>query len=98
MSELGILRQQVVPIFEDNSSAILLVHNPNVNSVNRHTDISNKFITENILQFKTISVNFIPSQLNLADLFTKLVKEPLFSKLINSLFNLYKNPNGVNNI
>ncbi len=98
MSELGILRQQVVPIFEDNSSAILLVHNPNVNSVNRHTDISHKFITENILQFKTISVNFIPSQLNLADLFTKLVKEPLFSKLINSLFNLYKNPNGVNNI
>ncbi len=35
MSELGILKQQVVPIFEDNSSAILLVPNPTVNAVNR---------------------------------------------------------------
>ena len=96
MRELGVLQQQFVPILEDNTSAILLVHNPAVNNVNRHTDISHKFITENIIEFKTISVNYVPSSENIADLFTKIVKEPLSSKLIYYLFNMFLSPNGIN--
>lgn len=96
MKEIGLTKQKFVPILEDNTSAIQLVHNPAVNNVNRHTDISHKFITENIIEFKTISVEYVPSQENIADLFTKLVKEPLGTKLIHQLFNLYLTPNGAN--
>ena len=98
MKELGLLSQQFVPIYEDNTSAILLVHNPAVNSVNRHTDISPQFVTEHIVEFKTISVEHIPSHFNLADIFTKLMKEPRGSELIYALFQLYNQPNGIHSI
>ncbi len=98
MKELGLLHQQCVLILEDNTSAILLVHNPAVNNVNRHTDISQKFMMENIIEFKTISVEYVPTNLNIADAFTKILKEPQGLKLNIAIFHMYLQPNGINNI
>ncbi len=99
MKELAIfpnINMLKIPILQDNTSAIQLVHNPAVNSTNRHTDISHKFVTENILEFGTISVDYVPTQHNIADVFTKIPKADTFDRLTNQIFNLFKNPLGTN--
>ncbi len=96
LKQLNVLSEQTTPIYEDNTSAIMLVNNPAVNNTNRHTDISHKFIVENIVEFKTVKIEHIPTQVNLADVFTKIPTPEIFQRLVGYLFKLYQNPMGNN--
>jgi hypothetical protein len=96
LKELKLTSSAPTTIFEDNTSAIKLVHNPAVNNTNRHTDISHKFINENILEFKTIHIEQIPTLYNIADIFTKNTKPKTFNELCYLMFNGYKYPLGKN--
>ncbi|GKA04292.1 hypothetical protein Tco_0677073 [Tanacetum coccineum] len=70
-----------VPIFCDNTSAIAISNNPVLHSRTKHIDIRYHFIRDHILK-GDIKLHFIPTQYQLADIFTKPLNEPTFKRLI----------------
>ncbi|GKC45008.1 retrovirus-related pol polyprotein from transposon TNT 1-94 [Tanacetum coccineum] len=70
-----------VPIFCDNTSAIAISNNPVLHSRTKHIDIRYHFIRDHILK-GDIELHFIPTQYQLADIFTKPLKESTFKRLI----------------
>ncbi|GJV26490.1 hypothetical protein Tco_1379185 [Tanacetum coccineum] len=70
-----------VPIFCDNTSAITISNNPVLHSRTKHIDIRYHFIRDHILK-GDIELHFIPTQYQLADIFTKPLDEPTFKRLI----------------
>ncbi|GJY87123.1 hypothetical protein Tco_0501751 [Tanacetum coccineum] len=70
-----------VPIFFDNTSAIAISNNPVLHSRTKHIDIRYHFIRDHVLK-GDIELYFIPTQYQLADIFTKPLDEPTFKRLI----------------
>ncbi|GKB53910.1 hypothetical protein Tco_0904663 [Tanacetum coccineum] len=70
-----------VPIFCDNTSAIAISNNLVLHSRTKHIDIRYHFIRDHILK-RDIELHFIPTQYQLADIFTKPLDEPTFKRLI----------------
>ncbi|GJR13712.1 retrovirus-related pol polyprotein from transposon TNT 1-94 [Tanacetum coccineum] len=70
-----------VPIFCDNTSAIAISNNPVLHSRTKHIDIRYHFIKDHILK-GDIELHFIPTQYQLADIFTKPLDEPTFKRHI----------------
>ncbi|GJR45598.1 hypothetical protein Tco_1313701 [Tanacetum coccineum] len=70
-----------VPIFCDNTSAIAISNNLVLHSRTKHIDIKSYFIRDHILK-GDIELHFIPTQYQLADIFTKPLDEPTFKRLI----------------
>nr|GEV54943.1 retrovirus-related Pol polyprotein from transposon TNT 1-94 [Tanacetum cinerariifolium] len=73
-----------VPIFCDNTSAISISNNPVLHSRTKHIDIGYHFIRDHILK-GAIELYFIPTELQLADIFTKPLAEPSFARLVAEL-------------
>ncbi|GJS35680.1 retrovirus-related pol polyprotein from transposon TNT 1-94 [Tanacetum coccineum] len=73
-----------VPIFCDNTSAIAISNNPVLHSRTKHIDIRYHFIRDHILK-GDIELHFIPTDLQLADIFTKPLVEPSFTRLVAEL-------------
>ncbi|GKE41742.1 hypothetical protein Tco_1469026 [Tanacetum coccineum] len=72
---------EYVPIFCDNTSAVVISNNPVMHSRTKHIDIRYHFIRDHILK-GDIKLHFIPTQYQLADIFTKPLDEPTFKRLI----------------
>ncbi|GJT47482.1 hypothetical protein Tco_0956197 [Tanacetum coccineum] len=70
-----------VPIFCDNTSAIAILNNLVPYSRTKHIDIRYHFIRDHILK-GDVELHFIPTQYQLADIFTKPLDEPTFKRLI----------------
>ncbi|GJY90068.1 retrovirus-related pol polyprotein from transposon TNT 1-94 [Tanacetum coccineum] len=70
-----------VPIFYDNTSVITISNNLVMHSRTKHVDIRYHFIRDHILK-EDIELHFIPTQYQLADIFTKPMDEPTFKRLI----------------
>ncbi|GKB60828.1 hypothetical protein Tco_0917014 [Tanacetum coccineum] len=70
----------MVPIFCDNTSAIAISNNPVFYSRTKHIDIRYHFIRDHILK-GDIELHFIPTEYQQADIFTKPLDEPTFTKL-----------------
>ncbi|GJS75938.1 retrovirus-related pol polyprotein from transposon TNT 1-94 [Tanacetum coccineum] len=70
-----------VPIFCDNTSAIAISNNPVLHSKTKHIDIRYHFIRYHILK-GDIELHFVPTDLQLADIFTKPLAEPSFTRLV----------------
>ncbi|GJX61360.1 retrovirus-related pol polyprotein from transposon TNT 1-94 [Tanacetum coccineum] len=70
-----------VPIFYDNTSDIAISNNSVLHSRTKHIDIRYHFIKDHILK-GDIELYFIPTQYQLADIFTKPLDEPTFKRLI----------------
>nr|GEU59406.1 retrovirus-related Pol polyprotein from transposon TNT 1-94 [Tanacetum cinerariifolium] len=73
-----------VPIFCDNTSAIAISNNPVLHSKIKHIDIRYHFIRDHILK-GDIKLFFVPTDLQLADIFTKPLADPSFTKLVAEL-------------
>ncbi|GJY12458.1 retrovirus-related pol polyprotein from transposon TNT 1-94 [Tanacetum coccineum] len=76
-----------VPIFCDNTSAIAISNNPVLHSRTKHIDIRYHFIIDHVLK-GDIELYFVPIDLQLADIFTKPLAEPSFTRLVAELGNL----------
>ncbi|GJX85488.1 retrovirus-related pol polyprotein from transposon TNT 1-94, partial [Tanacetum coccineum] len=70
-----------VPIFCDNTSAIAISNNTVLHSRTKHIDIRYHFIIDHILK-GDIELHFIPTQYQLANIFTKPLDKPNFKRLI----------------
>ena len=73
-----------IPIFCDNTSAIAITQNPVQHSRTKHIDIRYHFIREHVLN-GTVELHFVPSEKQLADIFTKPLDESTFSRLVSEL-------------
>ncbi|GJX11368.1 hypothetical protein Tco_0201227 [Tanacetum coccineum] len=69
------IHYKMVPIFCDNTNAIAIFNNPVL-----HKHIDTHFIKDHILK-GDIELHFIPIEYQLADIFTKPLDEPTFTKL-----------------
>ncbi|GJW03049.1 retrovirus-related pol polyprotein from transposon TNT 1-94 [Tanacetum coccineum] len=72
--------EYMVSIFYDNTSAIAISNNPVLHLRTKHVDIRYPFIRDHILK-GDIELHFIPTEYQLADIFTKPLDEPAFTKL-----------------
>ncbi|GKC40579.1 retrovirus-related pol polyprotein from transposon TNT 1-94 [Tanacetum coccineum] len=72
------------PIFCDNTSAIAISNNPVLHSRTKHIDIGYHFIRDHILK-GDVELHFVPTDLQLADIFTKPLAEPSFTRLVAEL-------------
>ncbi|GKB31682.1 retrovirus-related pol polyprotein from transposon TNT 1-94 [Tanacetum coccineum] len=79
------IHYKMVPIFCDNTSAIAIFNNPVLHSRTKHIDIRYYFIKDHILK-GDIELHFIPTKYQLADIFTKPLDEPTFTRLKVVLF------------
>ncbi|GJT13321.1 retrovirus-related pol polyprotein from transposon TNT 1-94 [Tanacetum coccineum] len=75
---------EYVTIFCDNTSAIAISNNPVMHSRTKHIDIRYHFIRDHIIK-GDIELHFVPTDLQLADIFTKPVAEPSFTRLVAKL-------------
>ncbi|GJY92486.1 hypothetical protein Tco_0508268 [Tanacetum coccineum] len=73
-----------VPIFCDNTSSIAISNDPVLHSRIKHIDIRYHFIRDRILK-GDIELHFVPTDLQLADIFTKPLAEPSFTRLVAEL-------------
>ncbi|GJW80238.1 retrovirus-related pol polyprotein from transposon TNT 1-94 [Tanacetum coccineum] len=74
------IHYKMVPIFCDNTSAIAISNNLVLHSRTKHIDIRYHFIRDHILK-GDIELHFIPTEYQLADIFTKPLNEPTFTRL-----------------
>ncbi|GJS65846.1 hypothetical protein Tco_0680410 [Tanacetum coccineum] len=74
------IHYKMVPIFGDNTSAISISKNLVLYSRTKHIDIRYHFIRDHILK-KDIELHFIPTEYQLADIFTKPLDEPTFTRM-----------------
>ncbi|GJS38346.1 hypothetical protein Tco_0563389 [Tanacetum coccineum] len=74
------IHYKMVPIFCDNTSAIAISNNPVFQSRTKHIDIKYHFIRDHNLK-GDIELYFIPTEYQLADIFTKPLDEPTFIRL-----------------
>ncbi|GKD65748.1 hypothetical protein Tco_1307856, partial [Tanacetum coccineum] len=70
-----------VPICCDNTSAIAISNNPMLHSRTKHIDIRYHFIKDHILK-REIELHFVPTDLQLPDIFTEPLAEPSFTRLV----------------
>nr|GFA53363.1 retrovirus-related Pol polyprotein from transposon TNT 1-94 [Tanacetum cinerariifolium] len=80
-----------VPIFYDNTSAISISNNPVLHFRTKHIDIMYNFIRDHILK-EDIELYFVPIDLQLADIFTKPLAKPSFTRLVDELAKLSQEP------
>nr|GEX41208.1 retrovirus-related Pol polyprotein from transposon TNT 1-94 [Tanacetum cinerariifolium] len=73
-----------VPIFCDNTSVTAISNNPMLHSRTKYIDIGYHFIRDHILK-GDIKLHFLPTDLQLADIFTKPLAEPSFTRLVAEL-------------
>ncbi|GJR40651.1 hypothetical protein Tco_1098698 [Tanacetum coccineum] len=82
--EMSLAEAEYVPIFCDNTSAIAISNNPVLHSRTKHIQIRYHFIKDHILK-GDIELHFVPIDLQLANIFTKPLAEPRFTRLVAEL-------------
>ena len=78
------LRYNKIPIFCDNQSAIAMIENPVQHSMTKHISIRYHFIREHVEE-GNIELHFVPTDQQLADIFTKPLPEVTFTRLVNDM-------------
>ena len=73
-----------IPIYCDNTSAIAISDNPVQHSRTKHIDIRHHFIREHVEQ-GTVKLIYVPTDKQLADIFTKPLDEATFNRLVSEL-------------
>ena len=83
LRDYGLLLNKI-PFFYDNTSAITISNNPVQHSRTKHIDIRYHFIREHVMN-GTVELHFVPTEQQIADIFTKTLDESTFSKLVGEL-------------
>ena len=79
------LQPSKVPIYCDNTSTIAIANNPVLHSKTKHMEIRYHFIRDHVMN-GDVELHFVlPTEYQLADLFTKPLDETRFNLLISEL-------------
>ena len=73
-----------IPILCDNTSAIAIANNPVQHTRTKHIDIRYHFLREHVMN-GTVELHFVPTDQQIADIFTKPLDESTFSRLVGEL-------------
>ncbi|KAJ9546418.1 hypothetical protein OSB04_018961 [Centaurea solstitialis] len=73
-----------IPIYCDNTSAIAIANNPVLHSKTKHIEVRYHFIRDHVMN-GDIGLHFVPTEYQLADLFTKPLDVTRFNMLISEL-------------
>ncbi|KAL8109061.1 hypothetical protein AgCh_025234 [Apium graveolens] len=73
-----------IPIYCDNQSAIVMTKNPVQHSMTKHISIKYHFIREHV-EAGIVELIFVPTDQQVADIFTKPLYEATFTRLVNEL-------------
>ena len=79
-----------IPVFCDNTSVINITKNPVQHSRTKHIEIRHHFIRDHVLK-NDISIEFVDSLNQIADIFTKPLNEAQFVKIRRELGMLDEN-------
>jgi hypothetical protein len=80
LKELHLPQEESTEIYIDNKSALALAKNPVFHDRSKHIDTRYHFIRECVSK-KEVELKFVKSQDQIADIFTKPLKEDIFRKL-----------------
>jgi hypothetical protein len=84
LADIGFPQQVPTPLFSDNQSAIMLVQNPEFHKRTKHIDVVYHLIRE-FQERGDISILYVPTKLQLADILTKALTPDTFHKLRDAL-------------
>ncbi|KAJ9566501.1 hypothetical protein OSB04_002467 [Centaurea solstitialis] len=73
-----------IPIYCDNTSAIAIANNPVLHSKTKHIEVRYHFIRDHVMN-GDVELHFIPTEYQLADLFTKPLDVTRFNRLISEV-------------
>ena len=73
-----------IPILCDNTSAIAIANNPVQHTRTKHIDIRYHFLREHVMN-GNVELHFVPTDQQIADIFTKPLDESTFSRLVGEL-------------
>ncbi|KAJ9561429.1 hypothetical protein OSB04_006589 [Centaurea solstitialis] len=73
-----------IPIYCDNTSAVAITNNPVLHSKTKHIEIRYHFTRYHMMN-GDVELHFVPTEYQLADLFTKPLDEKRFNQLISEL-------------
>lgn len=77
----------MITIFEDNQAVIYNIYGRKMNCSRRSVDIIMKAMRQEVLDLKTLSIPYVKSKINIADLFTKALSKKPFTELTKALYN-----------
>ena len=80
LSELHIPFTKPIRLFEDSQSTIKIVRNPELHGRAKHISIRVHFLKERV-EDQTFHVLYVTTHEQIADIFTKALKSPLFTTL-----------------
>ena len=80
MSDLNVDCQNPLLIYEDNQSAIALSKNPQFHGRSKHIDIKFPYVREKVDE-NVIKLEYCPTEIMIADIFTKGLTQDKFKKL-----------------
>jgi hypothetical protein len=84
LHDLGFPQSNPTPLFSDNQSAIRLVQNPEFHKRTKHIDVLYHLIRE-FQSRGEITLFYVPTRLQLADILTKPLTPDIFAKLRDAL-------------
>ena len=84
LSDLGFPQSSPTPLHADNTSAIRITENPIFHERTKHIEVDCHFIRDEYLR-NVISLPFISSGLQIADIFTKGLPRPRYQFLSSKL-------------
>lgn len=84
LRDLGWKLDEPVLFYEDNQSTIKIVSNPKDSGRLKHIDVKYFYVRE-LIEDKSIKVNYLPSTQQQADILTKSLPAPAFKKLRTSI-------------
>jgi hypothetical protein len=80
LGELGLTITNLIPLYEDNRSTILIVRNSELHGRSKHIDVRYHFI-QDLVEQQVFDIHHVESSLQLADIFTKSLAGHLFTDL-----------------
>ncbi|MCO5587782.1 hypothetical protein L7F22_041734 [Adiantum nelumboides] len=84
MADLGVVQDTANTIYTDSQSTLAVTRNPVFHACTKHIEVHYHYVRER-LSAKEINLDYVPTQDNLADLFTKPLSREKFEAFLKAL-------------